>query len=244
MINISLMSFKIISFRINFLMSNIKELIKFESVSIKRGDTIVLENIDFILYNSEIVFLTGDSGSGKSTFLKSLYGAIDISEGHAHILNYDLNTITTKQLQFLRRKLGLVFQDFKIFDRLSVFENLNYFLNSINFKDAATRKKLVLEMCGKVGISEILNNKGHELSGGEKQRLSIARALIHRPEIIIADEPTGNLHRNLGVEIFSLLRDLAIEQGTSVLTSTHDESLAKLFSSRTYECKDKGIKRN
>lgn len=224
-------------------MSSLVELITYENVTVSRGDLPILENIDFRLYNAEIVFIIGESGSGKSSFLKSLYGAIDISGDKAVVLDEDLLKIKRIHLQQLRRNLGLVFQDFKIFERQSVFENINYFLQSINVKDKSKRKNLTEGVLEKVGLAQTMNRKAYELSGGEKQRLAIARALVHKPKLIIADEPTGNLNKDLGLEIFTLLRDLAIEQGSSILTATHDKELSSIFSGKFFECKNGRISR-
>lgn len=219
-------------------MNNLTELIDFRAVQVGRNNAFLLENINFRLYNAELVFIVGDSGNGKSTFLKSLYGAADIAGEHAMLLGYNLLDIKRQELQNLRRKLGLVFQDYKIFDKLSVYENLNYFLQSINVKDQKKRQLNVESILDKVGLGLLHKNKGFELSGGEKQRLAIARALIHKPQLIIADEPTGNLNQKLGIEIFSLLRELALIQGTSIITATHDLSLAEIFSAKVYQCGD------
>ncbi len=152
---------------------------------------------------------------------------------------YDLLSIKRNELQFLRRSLGMVFQDFKIFEKLTVYENLNYFLTSINKKDRGA----IEDILKKVELSNKTEKKGFELSGGEKQRLSVARALVHKPQIIVADEPTGNLNKSLGIEIFKLLRDLAIEQGSSIIAATHDESLTSIFAAKVYHCENQKLRR-
>lgn len=224
-------------------MSELKQLLVFENITIRRGELTVLENINFTLHNAELIFILGDSGSGKSTFLKSLYGAIDIEGESAKILGHDLLEIRRKDLQLLRRELGMVFQDYKIFEKLSVFENLNYFLKSINVKDDRLRNHDIEDMLEKVGLQEYRDKKAYELSGGEKQRLAIARALVHKPKIIIADEPTGNLNQELGITVFKLLRALALEQGTSIITATHDENLPQIFSAKVFRAHSKGLHR-
>jgi cell division transport system ATP-binding protein len=221
----------------------IKQLASFENVNILRGSQVILKNIFFEIHNAEIVFILGDSGNGKSSFLKALYGAIDITGERAELLSNDLLNIKPVALQKLRRKLGLVFQDFKLFNKLNVYNNLDYFLKSIQHNNPNERAKDIQLILEKVGLHQLQTKKPHELSGGEKQRLAIARALIHKPEVILADEPTGNLNKHLGIEIFKLLRTLALENGTSIITATHDESLARLFSAKLYYCENNAITR-
>lgn len=221
-------------------MAELKELLGYQNIDIKRGDSFILKNVNLNLHNAELVFILGASGSGKSSFLKSIYGAIDIQGDYARVLNYDLLNIRPSELQYLRRKLGMVFQDFKIFEKQSVYENLNYFLRSI--KEVAASDQID-EMLRKVGLSDKRDKRGFQLSGGEKQRLSIARALVHKPQIIVADEPTGNLNKSLGIEIFKLLRDLAMEQGSSIIAATHDEELTSIFSARIFHCHNGSLAR-
>lgn len=223
-------------------MSEIRELINYDQVSVIRKTETILKDIDFVLHNAEIVFLLGHSGSGKSSFLKSLYGALPVKGGQAKLLTYDLLKISKSELQLLRRNLGLVFQDFKLFDRLSVFQNLDYFLRAIKFGNTDIRKQNIERIVNQVELHHKLDSKVYELSGGEKQRLSIARALIHEPKIILADEPTGNLDKKMAIDIFSLLRDLALAQGSSIIASSHDNYLAEQFSVRTYFCEEKEIR--
>ncbi len=222
-------------------MTGLIELLRFEELNINRQNERILSNINFSLYNAEVTFILGPSGSGKSSFLKSIYGVMEIEGKSAKILGQDLLNIKKNELQLLRRKLGLVFQDFRIFEKLSVYDNLNYFLQSINFKDAEYRKQSITKILDKVELANQSTKKGFELSGGEKQRLAIARALVHKPKLVIADEPTGNLNKQLGIEIFKLLRELALEDGSSIITATHDESLAQLFSTKMYVCKNKEL---
>lgn len=215
-------------------MAELKELLGYQNIDIKRGKHVVLGNVSINLHNAELIFILGESGSGKSSFLKSVYGAIDIEGDYARVLDFNLLDIRRTDLQNLRRSLGLVFQDFKIFEKLTVFENLRYFLDSINKLET----RAIVEILEKVGLSDKSEKKGFELSGGEKQRLSVARALVHQPKIIIADEPTGNLNKSLGIEIFKLLRDLAIDQGTSIIAATHDESLTSIFAAKVFLCEE------
>lgn len=226
------------------MMSGIISLLDFQNVSVVRNNGIVLEDVNFKIHNAELIFILGDSGSGKSSFLKSIYGELDVQGDFAQILDFDLLGIKRKDLQKLRRNLGLIFQDFKVFERLSVYENLNYFLQSINVKNASKRKLAVEQILDKVGLSSYSSKKAYELSGGEKQRLAIARALVHKPKLIIADEPTGNLNKQLGIDVFKLLRDLALEQGTSIITATHDENLPQVFSAKVYRCGEGKLVRN
>lgn len=220
-------------------MSELVELLSFQNINVKRGKHNVLNDVSLNLHNAELIFILGDSGSGKSSFLKSIYGALDIEGEYARVLGYDMLNIKANELQFLRRKLGMVFQDYKIFERLSVYENLSYFLKSIKIRE----EKSINVILKKVGLADKTEKKGFELSGGEKQRLSVARALVHKPQIIIADEPTGNLNQSLGIEIFKLLRDLAIDQGSSIIAATHDEELTSVFSAKIYKCQRQRLNR-
>ncbi len=223
-------------------MSDIKELIVYNQINIIRKSEPIVKDIDFILHDAEIVFLLGTSGSGKSSFLKSFYGALPVQGAEAKVLNFNLLKINKTELQILRRKLGLVFQDFKLFDRLTVYQNLDYFLRAIKYGNKEDRKQKIENIIRKVDLYNKLENKVFELSGGEKQRLSIARALIHEPKIILADEPTGNLDKKLATDIFTLLRDLALAQGSSVIASSHDNFLADQFSVRTYLCESNHVR--
>ncbi|GLR16451.1 cell division ATP-binding protein FtsE [Portibacter lacus] len=220
-------------------MSELKELLSFQKIDVLRGETTILRDVTLNLHNAELVFILGASGSGKSSFLKSVYGALEIQGNYSRVLGYDLTSIKRSELQFLRRKLGLVFQDFKIFEKLTVFENLNYFLRSINIKN----EEAIRVILDKVGLGHKTDKRGFELSGGEKQRLAVARALVHKPQIILADEPTGNLNKTMGIEIFKLLRDLAIDQGSSIIAATHDEALTSIFSAKVFLCENQRFTR-
>ncbi len=220
-------------------MSDLKEVLSFQNIKVSRGDLCLLDEVKINVHNAELVFVLGASGSGKSSFLKSIYGAMEIEGEYAKVLDYDLLNIRPQELPYLRRRLGLVFQDYKIFEKQSVYENLNYFLRSIKVSNES-RINHILE---KVGLSEKLEKKGYQLSGGEKQRLAIARALVHKPELIVADEPTGNLNKGLGIEVFKLLRDLAIDQGSSIIAATHDEALTSIFAARVFYCEGGRLKR-
>ena len=224
-------------------MNKFIQLINLEEARIERSGRVILKNIDLSVHDAEIVFIVGDSGSGKSSLLKSLYGALKISGKETNVLGFNLEELNVKSIQQLRKKLGLVFQDFKIFNKLSVYENLNYFLKAIGFKNEESKHKVINDILAKVDLINYSSKKAFELSGGEKQRLSIARALIHKPKLILADEPTGNLNQSLGIEIFKLLRNLALEQGSSIITATHDETLASEFSSKFYRCFDQKLMR-
>ncbi|MDD2618247.1 MAG: ATP-binding cassette domain-containing protein [Bacteroidales bacterium] len=210
-------------------------LIHFDKVDICLEDFIVLKEVSFEIRPGEFVYLIGRVGSGKSSLLKSLYAEIPVLEGEARIYDYDLHKIKRKQVLALRRGLGIVFQDFKLMTDRTVWNNLNFVLKATGWKD----KKEIEERIDKVLTQVGMQNKGykmpHELSGGEQQRIVIARALLNNPRIILADEPTGNLDVETGDAIVQLLHDIQAE-GTTVLMTTHNLSFLDKFPGRVFRC--------
>jgi cell division transport system ATP-binding protein len=211
-------------------------VIEFDDVDIWQEDKLVLSKIDFKLAPAETCYIIGKSGSGKTSLLQTIYGNIPIRSGKATVAGFILNDLNDSSIPLLRRKLGMVFQDFILFDDWSVGRNLMYILEATGWKDRAQMTARVLQVLEMVGLT------GHEkkpvtaLSGGEQQRVVIARALLNNPPIIIADEPTGNLDPDTSDEILYLLNRLAREFGTSIIIATHDYRLIQKFPARVYKC--------
>ncbi|MFD2164070.1 cell division ATP-binding protein FtsE [Paradesertivirga mongoliensis] len=212
-------------------------VIKLENVDVYQQKHLVLTNVNLQIDKGEFVFLIGQTGSGKSSLLKIIYGDLHISSGEGHAGGYDLKKLTDKDVPFLRRKLGIVFQDFQLLTDRTVEENLRFVMHATGWKDKnliADRIKDVLE---KVGLRSKIKKMPHELSGGEQQRVVIARALLNDPEIILADEPTGNLDPDTSEEIMLLLKEIS-RSGTAVLMATHDYQLIRTFPSRIIKCEN------
>lgn len=214
-----------------------KIIIDLEGVDIFQGDSLILKDVNYKLHSSEFNYLIGETGSGKSSLLKALYADIPINKGKAIINKFELPQIKSKDIPFLRRSLGIVFQDFQLlFDR-NVEENLIFVMKATGWKDKAKMRDTIAELLAKTG----LKNKGYkmpyQLSGGEQQRLGIARALINDPPLILADEPTGNLDPISSGEIMELLFKIS-EGKCAVLMATHDYSLFSNFKATTYQCAD------
>ena len=197
------------------------ELIKYENVELRQAEQIVLRGIDLTIGNGEFVYLLGKVGSGKSTFMKSLYGEVPIAAGSAHVLDYDMNRIRRRKLPYLRRRIGIVFQDYQLLTDRSVEENLAFVLRVTGWSNRRMIKDHVREILKQVNMEKKAYKMPYELSGGEQQRVVIARALLNSPEIILADEPTGNLDPETGAEIMDLLYSIR-QSGISVVLSTHN----------------------
>lgn len=186
-----------------------------------QAEQIVLRNVSFDIEPGQMVYLLGRVGCGKSTLMKTLYGELPIASGEAQLLDYDLAHLKRKQIPFLRRKIGIVFQDFQLLTDRTVEDNLLFVLKATGWKDKRVMVNHVHEILEQVGMADKAYKMPHQLSGGEQQRVVIARALLNSPEVILADEPTGNLDRETGAEIMELLQ--AIQQaGTTVIMSTHN----------------------
>jgi cell division transport system ATP-binding protein len=210
-------------------------IISLANVSIFQKHNLVLTNVSLNIDKGEFVYLLGKTGSGKSSLLKTLYGELDLVEGSATVAGFDLSNIKRKEIPFLRRKLGIVFQDFQLLSDRSVNDNLMFVLKATGWSDKQEMQKRMQEVLDKVN----LNTKGfkmpHELSGGEQQRVAIARALLNDPELILADEPTGNLDPETSEGIMNLLMEIS-KNGRAVLIATHDIMMFDKFPSRTIKC--------
>ena len=197
------------------------ELIDYKGVEIHQADQIVLRDVNLTVREGEMIYLLGKVGSGKSSLMKTIYGALPIATGSARVLEYDMTRIRRSKLPYLRRRLGIIFQDYKLLTDRSVEENLLFVLTATGWRDKKLMKNHVREVLEQVGMANKAYKKPYELSGGEQQRVVIARALLNSPEIILADEPTGNLDVVTGREIMDLLYSIS-QAGITVLVSTHN----------------------
>ncbi len=209
-----------------------QDLINFENITLMQEERPVVTGLSVKIGKGEFVYLLGKTGSGKSSFLKTVYADLPLGTGSAMVAGYDLATIKAKEIPYLRRKLGIVFQDFQLLSDRTVGDNLKFVMKATGWKEEAKINLRVKEVLQKVGLESKEKNMPHELSGGEQQRVSVARALVNDPEIILADEPTGNLDPETSEEIVKLLKSLA-ESGRTVLFATHDMMVYNKYKSRT-----------
>ncbi len=207
------------------------ELLSYKGVEIRQADQIVLHDVNLSVRGGEMIYLLGKVGSGKSSLMKTIYGALPIAAGEAHVLEYDMRAIKRRQLPYLRRRLGIIFQDYKLLTDRSVEENLLFVLGATGWKDKTLMKNHVREVLEQVGMETKAYKKPYELSGGEQQRVVIARALLNSPEMILADEPTGNLDSETGREIMDLLYAIS-QAGITVLMSTHNPNWPEEYKGR------------
>ena len=215
-------------------------LINYQKVSIYQADKCVLKEINFHVDEGEFTYLIGKVGSGKSSLLKTFYCELDLVEGEtekAEILGRDLKTIKRKEIPALRKELGIIFQDFQLLHDRTVRKNFEFVLKATGWKDKKARNKRIEEVLNEVGMIEKIDKLPHELSGGEQQRIAIARALLNNPKIIIADEPTGNLDPETASNIVSLLKEIT-QQGTAVVMTTHNIPMLDKFPGIVYRCKN------
>ena len=215
-------------------------ILKLQEASIFQGENLILSNVNLEVNRGEFVYLIGKTGSGKSSFMKTLYADLPLKKGSGQIVDFDLNTLKEKQIPFLRRKLGVVFQDFKLLSDRTVHANLMFVLKATGWKDKNKINERITEVLDKVGMASKSFKFPHELSGGEQQRIAIARALLNHPELIIADEPTGNLDPQTSIEVMEVLRDIN-KNGNTILMATHDYALLLKYPSKTLKCDDNKV---
>ena len=196
-------------------------IIDYKNVEVLRKELLVLKNVNFQLEEGQFVYLIGRVGSGKSSLMKTMYAEVPIEMGEARIFDYDLSAIRRKDVPMLRRQIGVVFQDFQLLSDRSVYDNLLFVLKATGWKNKTDIDERINEVLSEVGMEHKSYKMPHELSGGEQQRIAIARALLNRPKLILADEPTGNLDQETGHQIMSLLHRICAE-GTAVIMATHN----------------------
>ena len=216
-------------------MAEATPILDFQSVQIARHEHIIFEDLSLQLAAGEFVYLTGPVGIGKSTLLKTIYAEVPIKQGHARVLDIDLVKISRRMLPALRRRIGIVFQDFRLLPDQDVYSNLDIILRAFGVSRGADRKARIQEALHEVGLERKDYKYPHELSGGEQQRVCIARALIGNPDLILADEPTGNLDVENGLATVELLHHVAKERGTAVLMATHNRVVLERFPARCIE---------
>ncbi len=215
-------------------------LIRLKNVSVFQRDLLILKDVNLEINKGEFVYFVGRTGSGKSSLMKLLYADLPMREGEASIVGYNLNKLKNKEIPFLRRKLGIVFQDFQLLMDRTVADNLLFVMKATGWKDKKKIDQRLTEVLNKVKMDTKGHKMPHQLSGGEQQRIVIARALINEPELILADEPTGNLDPETSKGIMSLLQDIA-SSGRAVVMATHDYSLFDKFPGRTISFADSTI---
>ena len=215
-------------------------IIDIDSAKIFQKKNLILQDVNLKIDEGEFVYLIGKTGSGKSSLLKTIYGDLPLKEGDAKVCDFDLKTIKRRKVPFLRRKLGIVFQDFQLLSDRSIDENLKFVLKATGWKNKAEMTARITEVLENVGLGAKGYKFPHELSGGEQQRVVIARALLNEPDLILADEPTGNLDPETSAEIMKLLFDIS-KKGKAILMATHDFHLMGKFKSRTIKCENNTV---
>ena len=207
-------------------------IIDIRDANIYQGDNLVLQDVNLTVHKGEFVYLVGKTGTGKSSLLKTMYGELPLNQGHANVVGYDLRQLTWKTVPYLRRNLGVVFQDFQLLTDRNVNDNLKFVLKAIGWRDDKLMNEKIADVLDKVGLRSKGFKMPYEMSGGEQQRVDIARALLNSPKLILADEPTGNLDPETSDEIMHLLIHIARDFGTSVVMATHDYIVIQKFPSR------------
>ena len=213
------------------------EIIVFDKVSLKISNTKILNNLNFSISQGDFTYLIGKTGSGKSSIIRSIYCEIPIESGKSIIDGKVISNIKKSQIPFLRRKIGIVFQDFKLLSDRSIYKNLEFVLKATDWKDKLKINDRIDEVLKEVGMIDLKNRMPFQLSGGEQQRISIARAILNKPNLILADEPTGNLDPGTSKEIMNLLLKIN-KQGSTILMATHDYDMISLFPKRTLRLED------
>ena len=210
-------------------------VLKLQNASVFQGEHLILSNVNLDINEGDFYYLIGKTGSGKSSLMKTLYGDLPLEKGEGTIVGFDLKNLKVNEIPYLRRKIGIVFQDFKLLEDRSVNKNLEFVLKATGWKDKESIDNKIIEVLDKVGMKTQGYKMPHQLSGGEQQRVAIARALLNDPELILADEPTGNLDPSTSVEIMKVLEGIH-QSGKTVLMATHDYSVILKFNHKTLKC--------
>jgi cell division transport system ATP-binding protein len=217
-----------------------QSILSLRNATIFQEGKIILSDVNLEVKQGEFIYVIGKTGSGKSSLLKTLYADLELKEGAGHIVDFDLATLKEDDIPFLRRKIGIVFQDFKLLPDRTVKDNMLFVLKATGWTDSSEMLQKIDEVLDKVGMKDFATKMPHQLSGGEQQRVAIARALLNDPELILADEPTGNLDPQTSAEVLEVLRKIN-ENGKTVVMSTHDYALLVKFPFKTLKCEDAKI---
>jgi cell division transport system ATP-binding protein len=217
-----------------------EQILALKNVTIYQDNRTILSNINLAVSPGEFIYIIGKTGSGKSSFMKTLYADLPLSEGEAHIVGFDLSTLKEDDIPFLRRKIGIVFQDFKLLPDRNVNENMLFVLKATGWENGTDMQAKIDDVLDKVDMKNFASKMPHQLSGGEQQRVAIARALLNDPELILADEPTGNLDPQTSVEVLEVLRKINAN-GKTIIMATHDYALLMKFPSKTLKCEEATI---
>lgn len=210
-------------------------ILSLQNISVFQEEHLILSNVNLTIQSGEFIYIIGKTGSGKSSLMKVLYGDLPLEKGEGTVVGFDLKKLKASEIPYLRRKIGIVFQDFKLLDDRSVYKNLEFVLKATGWIDNETIKNKINEVLEKVGMHTQAYKMPHQLSGGEQQRIAIARALLNDPELILADEPTGNLDPSTSVEVMKVLEAIH-KSGKTILMATHDYSVILKFNHKTLKC--------
>lgn len=215
-------------------------ILQLKNANILQRERLILKNVNLSLSKGEFIYLIGKTGSGKSSLMKTLYADLPLQEGSGFIVDYDLKQIKEKNIPFLRRKIGVIFQDFKLLNDRTIYENLRFVLRATGWTDKTKITSKINEVLDRVGIISSIDKMPFQISGGEQQRVAIARALLNDPELILADEPTGNLDPRTSMEIMEVLHQIH-QNGRSVIMATHDYALILKYPHKTLKCEHKQV---
>ena len=217
---------------------NSTPLISFSEADILNGESVVVYGLDMEVYPGQLVYIVGKVGSGKTSIFRTITAENPLRKGSGQVCGYDLKTLRTKDIPMLRRKLGVVFQDFQLLMDRTVEDNLSFVLKATGWKDGAAIAKRIREVLDAVGMHTKAHKMPHQLSGGEQQRIAIARAILNSPEVILADEPTGNLDEETAEGILQLMQQINREKGTAIVMVTHNRSICARYPGRIFETRD------
>ncbi|MCA0362448.1 MAG: ATP-binding cassette domain-containing protein [Bacteroidetes bacterium] len=217
-------------------------VISLKNAYIFQKENLILSDVNFEIKQGEFVYLIGKTGSGKSSLLKTLYADLFLEKGQGVVAGYELEKIKYKEIPYLRRKIGIIFQDFQLLPDRNIQQNLRFFMEAMGWEEKAKINERIVDVLEMVGLPEVLSKMPHQLSGGEQQRIAIARALLNHPAILLADEPTGNLDPEKSVEILKLFMKINLLSKTAVLMATHELDLIERFPKRTLFCDGGQIK--